>query len=177
MNEKIQWQVVSRVFKFPNRAAYEKNKDLPLKVGLGELPPEALPPEVECHEDRGNMLLNTGAANLWLCAIGHSNAKPWSSSTALLGVGDSDAAENANQTDLQGTNKAYAPMDQGFPYPAPPTGMIFQATFDEDSAMFAWKEWVIKENTSGICLNRRVSYRGTKGEDSIWVLQVRCDIT
>lgn len=176
MKEAMKASSVSRVFRFPNREAYEKAKNLLTEIAAERLPIDAIAQWAEADEDRGNIALKVGIENLWRCAIGHPSAKPWTSSTARLGVGDGQTPASPDQTGLQGANKAYAPMDPGYPMLVGQTGLVFQATFPENSAQFAWHEWCIT-NTDGVPLNRKVQYRGTKGPNAVWVLQVRVDIS
>lgn len=90
-----------------------------------------------------------------------------------IGVGDSLTAPNAAQTDLQAaTNKTYVSMNPGWPgTPASPT-VTYQATFGGGVANYAWNEFVIKNLSSGICINRSTNSGagfGTKVGGTIWI--------
>jgi len=93
---------------------------------------------------------------------------------ATIGVGDSATAAVATQTDLQAAvNKTYKAMEAGYP-----TSTIQKATFKSSfgsaDANYAWQEWVVKQATSLVCLNRKVESLGTKSTGT-WTLEV--DIT
>lgn len=62
----------------------------------------------------GNLLLNEGINELWTIACSAGGTK-WDNTNAYLGVGDSSAAADPTQTDLQGANKVYVGMDSGYP--------------------------------------------------------------
>ena len=64
----------------------------------------------------GNSLLNEGINNMWSLICGDAGADAYNNANARLGVGDSDTAEAATQTDLQAaTNKVYGAMEASFP--------------------------------------------------------------
>ncbi len=122
-------------------------------------------------ETTGNCLLNTGINELWDIFIGDS-ANHFSNAQATIGVGDSNAAAAPGQTDLQaGANKHYNAMDGGFPSVVGQT-VTFKTTFTGAEANFAWEEWVVKQATSTICLNRKVTSHGTKPAGETWILSV-----
>ncbi len=68
----------------------------------------------ETVEIQGNLLLNEGIQLLEDLMIG-AGGTSWDNANARLGVGDSNAAEAATQTDLQGTNKTYKAMEATYP--------------------------------------------------------------
>lgn len=173
--EKMVLTSTSRVFRFRSLEDYEAARELLVKIGKGELPPESIQDVAEYDEVVGNTALKVGLANIWACATAAPNAAPYTNATALIGVGDGTTPANPDQTGLQGENQAYAPMDSGFPMPVGQTGMLFQATFGYNEAEFAWNEWCVT-NTSGKPICRKVEYRGTKGPNSIWVFQIRVDL-
>ncbi len=122
-------------------------------------------------ETEGNCLLNTGINELWDIFIGDS-ANHFSNAQATIGVGDSNAAAAPAQTDLQaGANKHYNAMDAGFPAVVSQT-VTFKATFTGAEANYAWEEWVVKQATSTICLNRKATPHGTKPAGETWILSV-----
>jgi len=121
----------------------------------------------------GNCLLNSGIDELWDIVCGDS-ANHFNNAGAQIGVGDSNTAANAAQTDLQAaTNKIYKGMDSGYPTSTSQKA-TFKASFGASDANYAWNEWVVKQATSGKCLNRKVESLGTK-TGGTWTLQV--DIT
>lgn len=121
----------------------------------------------------GNCLLNSGIDEMWDLICGDS-ANHFNSEGAQIGVGDSNTAANAAQTDLQAaTNKTYKGMDSGYPTSTAQKA-TFKASFGASEANYAWNEWVVKQSASGKCLNRKVESLGTK-TGGTWTLQV--DIT
>jgi hypothetical protein len=121
----------------------------------------------------GNCLLNSGIDEIWDLVCGDS-ANHFNNAGAQIGVGDSNTAANATQTDLQAaTNKTYKGMDSGYPTSTTQKA-TFKASFGASDANYAWNEWVVKQSTSGKCLNRKVDSLGTKSGGT-WTLQV--DIT
>lgn len=105
------------------------------------------------HEERGNLLLTTGGTELAKLFSGGSATAY--ASNAKLGVGDSNTAESAAQTDLQAaTNKLYntvsgAPVQTG-------AKVLFSADFNGGEAEFKWKEVALKNN-GGVVFNRKVN--------------------
>jgi hypothetical protein len=127
----------------------------------------------EVISGEGNCLLNSGIDELWDIVCGDS-ANHFNNAGAQIGVGDSNTAANATQTDLQAaTNKTYKGMDSGYPTSTSQKA-TFKASFGASDANYAWNEWVVKQATSGKCLNRKVESLGTK-TGGTWTLQV--DIT
>jgi hypothetical protein len=123
----------------------------------------------EVIEKEGNLLLNSGIDEMWDLIVGDS-ANHFNNAGAQVGVGDSSTAAAATQTDLQGANKTYKGMDSG--YPTSTTQKVtFKASFGDSEANYAWNEWVIKQATSGKCLNRKVESLGTKTSGT-WTLEV-----
>jgi len=130
----------------------------------------------EVIEGEHNCLLNTGIDKIWDLVTGvvsgtdhiYDNAK------AQIGVGDSTDAEDPTETDLQApTNKCYKAMEGG--YPTSTTQKVtFKSSFGSSDANYAWQEWVVKQVTSAVCLNRKVESLGTKSTGT-WTLEV--DIT
>jgi hypothetical protein len=124
----------------------------------------------EVIEGEGNCLLNTGIDEMWDLIVGDS-ANHFNNASAQIGVGDSNTAANATQTDLQAsTNKTYKGMETG--YPTSTTQKVtFKASFGASDANYTWNEWVVKQSTSGKCLNRKVDALGTKSSGT-WTLEV-----
>ena len=129
----------------------------------------------DVSEWEGNVALRVGKAELWNCLIGGS-ASHFDNTNARLGVGDTAApAAVDTQTDLQApTNKLYKACDSGYPQRAMTVWtndtLVSKATFATTEANYLWTEFVLKQNTSGICMNRVVSNQGTKTNAQTWVL-------
>ncbi len=124
----------------------------------------------EVIEGEGNCLLNTGIDEMWDLITGDSSAH-FDNSNAQIGVGDDDTTTDATQTDLQAaTNKTYKGMETGYPTSTSQKA-TFRASFGNAEANFAWNEWVVKQSSSGKCLNRKVDALGTKTSGT-WTLEV-----
>jgi len=127
-------------------------------------------------EQEGNCLLNTGIDEIWDLVTGVESGalRIFDNTNAKIGVGDSNTAANATQTDLQAaTNKTYKGMESGYPTSTSQKA-TFKASFGADDANYAWNEWVVKSvsgTPSNICLNRKVESLGTKSTGT-WTLEV-----
>jgi len=132
----------------------------------------------EVIEMEGNCLLNTGIDKMWDLITGvvsgASHIYDNAAGGAEIGVGDSDTAAAAAQTDLQAaSNKKYKAMEAGYPTSTTQKA-TFKSSFGSSDGNFAWKEWVVRQTTSEVCLNRKVESLGTKATGT-WTLEV--DIT
>ena len=127
----------------------------------------------EVIEREGNVLLNTGIDEIWNLVTGVSSDY-FNISNSQIGVGDSSTAASPTQTDLQAaTNKTYKGMESG--YPTSTTQQVtFKSSFGSSEANYAWNEWVVRQSSSSICLNRKAESLGTKSAGT-WTLEV--DIT
>jgi hypothetical protein len=124
----------------------------------------------EVIEGEGNCLLNSGIDEMWDLITGDS-ANHFNNGGAQIGVGDSNTAAAAAQTDLQAAaNKTYKAMDTGYPTSTTQKA-TFRASFGAGDANYTWSEWVVKQSTSGKCLNRKVDSMGTKSGGT-WTLEV-----
>jgi len=124
-----------------------------------------------------NLFLNSGINEIWKLVCGNSGTT-FTNSTATIGVGDSNTAEDATQTDLQATtNKTYKAMDTSYPTSGTSQKATFKATFGSGDANYSWQEFVIKNSTSSICLNRKVSNQGTKASGQTWTLTVELSLS
>lgn len=94
-------------------------------------------------------------------------------SNAYLGVGDSNTAFSAAQTDLQAaSNKTRKGMDSGYPQRSGAV-LTFRALFGQSDANYAWQEHaVFNASTAGIMINRKVESLGTKANTQSWLLTV-----
>jgi hypothetical protein len=124
----------------------------------------------EVIEGEGNCLLNAGIDEMWDLIVGDS-ANHFNNASAQVGVGDSNTAANATQTDLQAaTNKTYKGMETGYPTSTSQKA-TFKSSFGASDANYTWNEWVVKHASSGKCLNRKVDSLGTKSSGT-WTLEV-----
>jgi len=124
----------------------------------------------EVLEGEGNCLLNAGIDEMWDLIVGDS-ANHFNNANAQIGVGDSNTAANATQTDLQAaTNKTYKGMETGYPTSTSQKA-TFKSSFGASDANYTWNEWVVKQASSGKCLNRKVDSLGTKSSGT-WTLEV-----
>lgn len=132
----------------------------------------------EVIEGEGNCLLNSGIDEIWdLVTDAVSGADHIFDNThAQIGVGDSNTAAEATQTDLQAvTNKTYKAMEAGCPTSTSQKA-TFKSSFGSSEANYAWEEWVVKQSTSAICLNRKVESLGTKSTGT-WTLEVEISLS
>ena len=134
-------------------------------------------PEAFLGEERfmGNVALNEGLQLLIDIITGvDTTSNKWDSANAHIGVGDGTTSENASQTGLQGSNKAFAGMDSGYPQRSGQTA-IFRATFSGDEANFSWQEFTVVNgsNDSATCLNRKVADKGTKASGETWTAELK----
>jgi hypothetical protein len=120
-------------------------------------------------------LTNAGRDFLAQAAINDSTPTFFTNANAHIGVGDSNTAYSAAQTDLQAsTNKLRKAMDSTYPQRSS-NALTFKSTFASGDANFAWQEWgVFNASSSGTMLNRKVESLGTKSSGT-WVLT--CTIT
>src|SRR5499427_8397614 len=159
---------------------------LPIKHGISSQVLRQLvgPPE-ECVEIVGNLLLNEGIQRLQDMTMiatvltNQTATNPWSNANAYTGVGDSNTAEAATQTELQAaTNRFYKAMNATYPSRSNQT-VSFQSDFTTTEANYAWAEWSISASattasgagfTTGTTnLNRKVAALGTKSSGT-WTL-------
>lgn len=132
----------------------------------------------EVIEGEGNCLLNTGIDEIWDLVTGAVSGAShiFDNAAAQIGVGDSNTAADATQTDLQAaTNKTYKGMESGYPTSTSQKA-TFKASFGASEANYAWEEWVVKQSTSAICLNRKVESLGTKSTGT-WTLEVEISLS
>ena len=129
-------------------------------------------------EGEENCLLNSGIDEIWDLVTGAVSGAShiFDNAAAQIGVGDSNTAANATQTDLQAaTNKTYKGMESGYPT-STSQKVTFKASFGSTEANYAWEEWVVKHSTSAICLNRKVESLGTKSTGT-WTLEVEISLS
>lgn len=127
----------------------------------------------EVIHQKGNCLLNTGIDEMWDLVTGavSGNDHIYDNTYATIGVGDSSTAAAAAQTDLQAaSNKKYNAMESGYPTSTSQKA-TFKSSFGDAEANYAWAEWVVRQKTSEICLNRKVESLGTKVSGT-WTLEI-----
>ena len=126
----------------------------------------------------GNLMLNEGINEAWLILTATGSPTTFSNANARLGVGDSNAAENATQTDLQAaSNKTYKAMDGGFPTTGTQAAN-WKSTFQSADANYAWNEFTVDSGASALKnLNRKVSAQGTKASGQTWALTLTITIS
>jgi hypothetical protein len=130
----------------------------------------------EVIKQEGNCLLNSGINEMWDLVTGAASGAShiYDNDAATIGVGDSGTDADPAQTDLQAAvNKTYKAMEGGYPTSTSQKA-TFKSSFGSSDANYAWEEWVVKQATSTICLNRKVESLGTKSSGT-WSLEV--DIT
>jgi hypothetical protein len=134
--------------------------------------PEAF---IAAEEFESNVALNEGLQALIGLIAGIGSETAWNNANAYLGVGDSNAAENATQTGLQAaTNKLWKAMDAT--YPQRTNQMCdWRATFGSSDANYAWEEYTVVNASSdtGKNLNRKISSKGTKASGETWTLSLQ----
>lgn len=103
--------------------------------------------------------------------IGGSTYTKFNAANAYLGVGDSSAAFDVSQTDLQAaSNKLRKAMDATYPSRSGNV-VTYRATFGTSEANFAWNEvGVFNAVSGGQMLSRLVSALGTKTSSASWQL-------
>lgn len=136
-------------------------------------------PPVEVHE-ADNILVNVGIQLMLDLLIG-AGGQVYDNSNAYIGIGDSNTAAAAGQTNLQAaTNRVKAAMDATFPSRSGQT-MTWRCTFGTGEGNFSIQEAGLFNDGPdfttelGTMLNRLVSSLGTK--TSATTLQVSLTLT
>jgi len=133
----------------------------------------------EVRELKDNCLLNTGINEMWKLVKGEVSGADhiYDNTHAQIGVGDSSTAANATQTDLQAaSNKTYKAMESGYPEAISAQKIVLKSAFGSSDANYAWEEWVVKQSTSAVCLNRKAESLGTKSGGT-WTLEVEITLS
>lgn len=135
----------------------------------------------DMSEFEENIALNTGKAEVLALLLG-SSANHFDATNTRVGVGDSTTAAAKTQTDLvAASNKTYKSCESTWPKLSTTTDtndtFEAKASFGSSEANYAWQEFVLKNNTSGICLNRKVSDQGTKASGQTWVITLKLQAT
>lgn len=141
----------------------------------------------EVIEREGNLLMYGGASCLWQTLIGNGTTSSgqaltyFNNAQAAIGVGDSNTAAAATQTNLQAaSNKLRKAMDATYPMHTDATtsgaaSIVFRSTFATGDANFAWQEWGVFNSAvdaTGRMLNRKVESLGTKTSAATWQFTV-----
>lgn len=141
-------------------------------------------PPYEVISREGNLLTYGGASALWDLLIGAGNVTAFNNANAYIGVGDSNTAAAATQTDLQAvTNKVRVGMEASYPSHTDGTSdgaddCVFRSVFGTGSANFAWEEWALfNASTAGRMLNRKVESLGTKTSAAAWTFTVTLSLS
>lgn len=122
-------------------------------------------------------LTNAGRDFIAQDIIGESVTE-FNNANAHLGVGDSNTAFAATQTDLQAaSNKVRQAMEATYPQRATNV-LTFRSLFGTGAANFAWEEWgTFNAASSGTMLNRKVESLGTKTSAQSWQFTVTLTVT
>ncbi len=121
-------------------------------------------------------LVNAGRDFVAAAIINSGPPTFFDNSNAYLGVGDSNSAYGATQTDLQAaTNKLRKAMEASYPQLSSNV-MTFRSLFGTSDANFDWEEWgLFNAASAGVMLNRKVESLGTKANTQSW--QLTTDVT
>jgi hypothetical protein len=171
VHEPVVWKAKWRVDKYHEADSYAD------VLALGIEPDETI--EIE-----GNLLVYGGGSAFWDLLIGAGNVTAFNNANAYLGVGDSNTAAAATQTDLQAaTNKDRNAMEATYPQHTDGTGAssnadcVFKSSWGSGEANFAWEEWALfNASTAGRMLNRKVESFGTKSTGT-WTLTVTLSLS
>lgn len=126
----------------------------------------------------GNLLMFGGGAAFWDLLIGAANVTAFNNGNAYLGVGISNTAAAATQTDLQGASKDRQGMEATYPLhtdgvTSGSEDCVFKSSWATGDGNFAWEEWgLFNASTAGRMLQRKVESLGTKTSASVWELTV-----
>lgn len=119
-------------------------------------------------------LTNAGVAYLAKTLINDSSPTFFNNANAYIGVGTSNTAFAAAQTDMQANGVRQA-MDATYPTISGAI-LTFRATFATGSANQAWAEWgIFNASSSGTMFQRKVESLGTKTSAQSW--QITLTIT
>lgn len=123
-------------------------------------------------------LTNAGRDFIAQAIVNASSPTFFDNSNSYIGVGDSNTAFAASQTDLQAaSNKTRKAMDAT--YPTRSTNVLtFRSTFGTSDANYAWEEWgVFNASSSGTMLSRKVESLGTKTSAQSWQMTGTLTVT
>jgi hypothetical protein len=173
VKDKVSWRSVWRIAKFKDENGVIE--DMLRKGAAVEDVIRKYPEAFICIDEfDGNIALNEGLGELIDIICGLGTPTKWDATHAYLGVGDSNAAEAATQTGLQGTNKTFKAMDTGYPVRTNQTAE-WRATFGSADANYRWYEYTVVNaaDDTGKNLNRKVADKGTKNIGETWTLSLQ----
>ena len=173
MMEKISWRSEWRIDRFHDPSgliAKALQSGLSLEEATQQWKNEHLGGEVF----EANVALNEGLQELIDIICGLGSPTEWDNTNARLGVGDSNAAEDAAQTGLQGSNKSFKAMDATYPQRSNQTAE-WRATFGSAEGNHGWREFTVVNaaDDSGKNLNRKTTDKGTKTSGETWTLSLK----
>ncbi len=126
----------------------------------------------------GNIILNGGANEMLKLVFGVGAPTAYDATHGRIAVGSDSTAERATQSGViaQGSNKAMAALDSGYPKVQDRTATV-RATFGESAANFPWNEVSLVNGQGGeaIALNRKQATMGTKN-GGVWTVQLEVSI-
>lgn len=134
----------------------------------------------------GNLLANAGINRMGGLAFGAGTGQIYNTANSALGVGDTNTAAAASQTDLSAAvnaaNRWVQLVDSQPAFASQVLTMI--ATIATGNGNFAWAEWAVGQNTSSAAaaitaamLNRKVASLGTKTSAAAWALTITVTIS
>jgi len=124
-----------------------------------------------------NLFLNVGINRIWQLVTGDS-AATFTNAEAEIGIGDSNTAAAAGQTDLQASsNKTWKAMEATYPLSGSSQQCVFRSSFGTSDANYVWNEFAVRRATGTLLLNRGVSSMGTKTSAGTWVATVTLSIS
>jgi hypothetical protein len=127
-------------------------------------------------EEADNLFVTVGLNEIWNLVTGQS-ANVFDNTHATIGIGDSSTAAGIGDTDLKAaTNKTYKAMDSSYPNTPSGGAVAFKSTFSTGDANYAWNEFVVKQSTSAIIIDRATGTWGTKASGTTWVATVTLTI-
>jgi len=148
---------------------------------------------VEIKKFEYNGVTQTGANLLWNLFTDIGGASPFSNANTRLGVSTDSTGFFNTQTNLNPSGLAafyMQLMDATFPLP-PTTQVVFEATFDMNTANFHWQSFGVDNDaidgagdvitsyspgTIGL-VNREVVDQGTKVLGDTWILSLILEVT
>lgn len=96
----------------------------------------------------------------------------FNANNSFIGVGDSSAYFDTMQTDLQGSQKARASMEPGYPK-LEGNKITWKSVFGPELANFHWLEWgIFNASEEGVMLCRTVEDNSEKRDNQTWVIEV-----
>lgn len=136
-------------------------------------------------DEAGNLLANAGINRLGSLLIG-GGGQAYDATHTAIGVGDTNTAAAASQTDLSAAVNAanrYVQIVDSTPTFSVQV-LTCVATFATGNGNFAWAEWAIGGNTASAAaaitapmLNRKVAALGTKTSAAAWTFTVTITIS